>query len=79
MAAATSSLETRGLLQDDALTEAGRALREGVEEATDRLGAPAVDALGDRLDDVVARLSGWAAQVVDSGWFPPDPYKRAAG
>ena len=69
----------RGLVRDDELTDAGRALREGVEEATDRLVAPAVDALGERLDDVVNRLEGWAEQVVASGWFPPDPYKRAAG
>lgn len=48
MAAGTSALEARGLMQDDALTDAGRALREGVEEATDRLVAPAVDVLGVR-------------------------------
>lgn len=79
MAGATSTLEHRGLVRDDELTDAGRALREGVEEATDRLVVPSVDALGDRLDDVVTRLEGWAEQVVASGWFPPDPYKRAAG
>lgn len=79
MAAAISSLEARGLVADGALTDAGRALRESVEEATDRLVAPAVDALGDHLEGVVTTLEDWAERVVASGWFPPDPYKRAAG
>lgn len=79
MSEAMSALQARGLVRDGALSEAGRALREGLEETTDRLVAPAVDALGDRLDPLLARLEGWAEQVVASGWFPPDPYKRAAG
>lgn len=79
MGEASGALEARGLVVDRTLSEAGRALREAVEEATDRLVQPVVDELGDRLDPLVERLEGWAEQVVASGWFPPDPYKRAAG
>ena len=79
MAAGTSSLEARGLVADGALTDAGRALREDLETATDRSVQAALDAIGDDLDRVVGLLDGWAQKVVDRGWFPPDPYKRAAG
>ena len=79
MAAAQESLRERGLLDGDGLSPAGRALREQVETATDAAMAPVVAALGDRLDDVVARCTEWGAALVDAGWFPPDAYKRAAG
>ena len=79
MAAAQESLRDRGLLDGEALSEAGRSLREQVEEATDKAMAPVVAALGDRLDDVAARCNTWGAAVVERGWFPPDRYKRAAG
>lgn len=79
MAAAQSSLRDRGLLDGEALSEAGRALREQVEAATDTAMAPVVAALGDRLDAVVARCDAWGAALVEKGWFPPDRFKRAAG
>jgi hypothetical protein len=28
---------------------------------------------------VVGTLNGWAQAIIDRSWFPPDPYKRAAG
>lgn len=79
MAAAQDALRARGLLDGDALSEPGRALRAGVEEATDAATAPVVAALGDRLDAVVDRCTRWGAALVERGWFPPDAYKRAAG
>lgn len=79
MAAAQESLRTRGLLEGEALSSAGRALRERVEESTDQAMAAVVAALGDRLDEVVSRCVGWGAAIVERGWFPPDGYKRAAG
>jgi hypothetical protein len=79
MATAQQRLRDRGLLDGDALTDAGRALRAHVEEATDTAVAPVVAALGDRLDAVVARCDAWSAAVVARGWFPPDALKRAAG
>lgn len=79
MASAQSRLRDRGLLDGDALTDAGRELRRSVEQATDTAMAPVVAALGDRLDPVVARCEAWGAAVVARGWFPPDALKRAAG
>jgi hypothetical protein len=79
MEAAAGRLAGRGLIADNALTEAGRQLRDGVEETTDRLVQPVIDALGAGPTGLVERLDGWARQIVDAGWFPPDPYKRASG
>jgi helix-turn-helix protein len=79
MDAATAVLTTRGLIADGALTAEGRALREGIEETTDRLVQPVVDAIGDDLPGVLKFLDGWSQQIVERGWFPPDPYKRASG
>lgn len=79
MSAGTGSLEQRGWVVDGGLTEAGRRVREELEETTDRASHAVVEALGVDLDRVVGRLDAWAQQVVEQGWFPPDPYKRAAG
>ena len=79
MDAATAVLTTRGLIDDGALTAEGTALRDGIEETTDRLLGPVVDAIGDDLPGLLKMLDGWSQQIVDRGWFPPDPYKRASG
>lgn len=79
MAAAQDALRDRGLLDGEQLSAAGRELRERVEEATDAAMAPVVAALGADLDAVVDACTGWGDAVIDRGWFPPDPYKRAAG
>lgn len=79
MSAAQAALRDRGLLDGDALSPQGRVLRERVESATDQALAPVVTALGDRLEEVLARCEGWGQALVDRGWFPPDAYKRAAG
>lgn len=79
MANAQAALCHRGLLDGDQLSTTGRTLREQVEQATDLAMAPVVAALGANLGPVVARCTQWSSAVVDRGWFPPDPYKRAAG
>ncbi|MCF6379742.1 hypothetical protein L2K70_19190 [Nocardioides KLBMP 9356] len=79
MSAATGVLEQRGWVADGRLTEAGTQVRRDLESATDRSVQGAVDAIGTDLDRVVERLDAWSQQVVERGWFPPDPYKRAAG
>ncbi|TQJ10573.1 SCO6745 family protein [Lapillicoccus jejuensis] len=79
MASAVAGLEQRGLVADGALTDAGRELRDRLEAETDRAVQPVIDALGDDLDAHVERLERWSSAVIERGWFPPDPYKRAAG
>ena len=79
MANAQAALQSRGLLDVDRLSPAGRALRESVERATDVAMEPVVQAVGRDLDAVVDRCTQWSTAVIERGWFPPDPYKRAAG
>ncbi len=56
-----------------ALTAAGRAAREEIEVATDRQVGPALDALGDRLDDLLAWLEPWGAAVRGAHGYPGGP------
>lgn len=79
MESATRLLEDRGLLDGTALSERGRALRDRVEAQTEAQEEGVLAAIGDDLDEVVERCGAWAGHVVARGWFPPDPYKRAAG
>jgi hypothetical protein len=79
MDAGTAVLTTRGLVADGALTADGAALRDAIEDATDRLVQPVVDAIGDDLPGMLKFLNDWSQQIVDRGWFPPDPYKPASG
>lgn len=79
MDAAFARLEARGLVADGALTRAGRDAREAIEAATDLGQHRVIEALAPGFDELVATLGSWADRVVDAGWFPPDPYKRAAG
>lgn len=80
-AAATDRLAARGLIDpvQGALTEAGRALREQIEIDTDRQMAPAIDALGDDLDELLSLLGPWGAAVRAGGGYLPDgPHDLAA-
>ncbi|MBW0132801.1 SCO6745 family protein [Pseudonocardia abyssalis] len=78
-AAAVARLEADGLIVDGSLTDRGRAVRDGIEAATDTSQDALVAALGDDLEPVVAALAGWSERCVAAGAFPPDPRKRAAG
>jgi hypothetical protein len=77
--ATVDRLRDRGLLEGDALSATGRALREEIEERTDAAQQPILDAIGDDLDGVVDQLNRWSAACVEAKAFPPDIYKRAAG
>ncbi len=61
--AAKDRLRSRGLVEGDAYTDAGRAAREAVEVATDGAIQPAIDALGNDLDQLCSVLEGWGAQI----------------
>jgi len=70
--AAAHRLAERGLLVDGGLTAAGRALREGIETATDRQERPIVAALGDALDELLDLLTPWARAVMAVGTSPAE-------
>ena len=71
--AAIGRLRDRGLIDGEAFTEAGEALRGQIEEATDRGEAKVVEALGDDADELFGIIEPWAKAVVDSGGYPANP------
>ena len=77
--AAIGRLEADGLIADGTLTEAGRRLRDGIEEQTDAMERPIVEAIGDDFEAVVEQVEAWSGACVAAGAFPPSTYKRAAG
>lgn len=82
LSAAEQRLQRRGLLDDGRPTEEGLAEREALEAETDRLGASAVDALGDDVVELIGRLQGWGASIrAAHGYYPSSPQEAvlAAG
>jgi len=77
VAAAVADLERRGLVAEGALTTAGRELRDDIEERTDALEQPVIDAIGDDFESTVASLDTWSAACIAAGLYTPDIYKRA--
>ncbi len=71
--AAEERLRSAGLADADGLTDAGRAAREAIELATDSQMAPAVAALGDDLDELIALLTPMSQQVMAGAGYPPSP------
>jgi hypothetical protein len=67
---AEDRLVARGLIADGALTESGRAVREGVETATDAQCRPIVDALGERTEELFGLLTPWGAAIREAGGYP---------
>jgi hypothetical protein len=75
---AKGRLRARGLVDGDAFTREGRAAREEVERLTDHQCAPAVEALGDDLDELVSILSRWGTAIRDAaGYLPSGPHELA--
>jgi hypothetical protein len=68
--ATCDSLRSRGLLEGDDLTNAGRALRDDIEAATDVMERRMIDALGDDADRFFTLLDGWCELVVAAGGYP---------
>jgi hypothetical protein len=71
--AALDRLAARGLVADGAFTDQGRAEREALEVATDRQLRPALEALGDDADELVATLRGWSHQIQQAGGYVSGP------
>jgi hypothetical protein len=64
-AEARERLRARGLVAGDEITDAGRALREAVEDATDVQETDVVAALGADADELLTRLAPWSTAVVE--------------
>ena len=64
--AAVDRLRSRGLVDGDAMSDAGREAREAVEAATDAQMSNAIDSLGDDTDTLFARLEPWGRAIVDA-------------
>lgn len=71
--AAEERLRSAGLLDDGGLTDKGRATREDIELATDAQMVPALDALGDDVDELVAILADLSTTVMAGNGYPPSP------
>lgn len=71
--AGAARLRERGLVDGDAFTAEGEALRASVEDATDRAERDVVEAVGDDADELLAILEPLAAAVVASGGYPVHP------
>lgn len=67
--AAAERLRSRGLLDGDGFTEAGRAARESVEVATDAQMARPMAALGDDADELFDLLRPWGASLRSAGAY----------
>lgn len=74
-----ATLRQAGLMDGDQLSDDGRALRERIEDATDKAQADLVSGLGDDVDGLLADLNHWSDLCIAAAMFPPDPHKRAAG
>jgi hypothetical protein len=79
MQRAVARLESRGWVDDDGLTDEGRAARLSIEQRTDDQEQPIAAALGDRFEEICGRLNHWGQLCIEAGAFPPDILKRAAG
>ena len=76
--AAEERLRSRGLVDDNGLTQQGRTQREAVEVATDRQCGPAVAALGDELPELIAILEPWGVAIrASGGYLPSGPHDLA--
>jgi hypothetical protein len=73
--AGVARLAERGLVTDDGeFTDAGRALRERIEDQTDVLALPAWEALGEDGCNELRELGRpWSRAIVDSGAFAVMP------
>lgn len=79
IAAAAARLEDQGLVSDGALTPEGLRVRDEIEERTDAMEQPIIDAIGSDFAQLVEQLDRWSAACIAAAAFPPDDLKRAAG
>lgn len=78
--AAESSLRTRGAIDAaGAFTDAGRALRESIEAATDLQMIPVLERLGDQVNELIELLTPWGVDLRAAGaYLSSGPHDLAA-
>ncbi len=69
--AAQARLRERAFIDDNGLTESGRAFRESIELATDGPCGAIVDGLGDDVSELLGLLAPWGAAIRDASGYPP--------
>ncbi len=79
IAANVAHLQAAGFIDGETLTAAGLYVREEIEEHTDTMEQPLIDAIGNDLEPLLTQLNQWSAACIAAGAFPPDEMKRAAG
>ena len=70
---AAARLADRDIVGNDALTDAGRELREEIEQRTDASEAEVMARLGNRQEELFELLRPMAKAIVDGGGYPVDP------
>lgn len=79
IATSAEQLQKKGYIENGALTLAGNHLRAEIEEGTDDMEQPLVDAIGKDFHSLIAQLNEWSRLCIKAGAFPPSELKRAAG
>jgi hypothetical protein len=64
---ARTNLEARGLLKEQALTEQGRALRDNIEDTTDKLALAPWQKLGEAAEEFLEIIQPLSKQIVANG------------
>lgn len=67
--AAETRLVQRGLIAEGAFTEDGLARREAVEHSTDHQMRPAIEALGEDIEDLCGLLEPWGEAIKAAGGY----------
>jgi hypothetical protein len=75
--AALARLRDRGWIDGEAFTPAGHDAREAIEARTDRQLRPAIDALDDDFDELIAILSPWGDALRATGGYLHTPAQLA--
>ncbi len=70
VAEAEERLRSLGYLDEEGITDKGRALRDEVEDLTDRMQRDAVEAIGGRLSELASALAGASRAVVEARAYP---------
>ena len=76
--AAGERMRSRGYLNGDELTDAGRQLRRDIEAATDRQDLPMVAAIGDDLGELFDILEPWAKAIIAGKGYPDQAFQTTS-